>query len=87
MNYRSSGFGPWGGNLIFWSMITQRLPLGDTMDDGFHLGGPVNWAGGEVQVEMMVNTVQEGCQAIVDTIMERELRPGGQGASKEQQRQ
>ena len=38
------------------------------MDVGFYLGSPVNWARREAQVEMMVSTVEEGHQAITDTI-------------------
>ena len=34
---------------------------GPPKDVGFHLGSPVNWAGREAQVEMMVSTVWKGC--------------------------
>ena len=47
---------------------------GDTKDVGFCLGGPVNWAGRKAQVEMMVSTIQEGCWAIRDAIMERRTK-------------
>ena len=65
-------------------MLKEGLPLGNTRDDGFSLASPVNWAGRVAQVEMMVNTVKKGHQAIADAIVERELSPGGPGCPKEQ---
>ena len=48
--------------------LKEGLPLDDASDVGFCLVGPVNWAGREAQVETMVSSVQEGCQAIADAI-------------------
>ena len=48
------------------------------------LGGPVNWAGREAQVEMMVSTVQEGYQVITDVVMEKGTKArGGSGPPQE----
>ena len=49
------------------------------MDVGFCLAGPVNWAGREAQVKMMVSTVQKGHQAIADTVMEKRTKAKGPG--------
>ena len=48
-----------------WQSLKEGLPIGDARDVGFHLGGPVNWARREDQVEMTASTVQEGHWAIV----------------------
>ena len=65
--------------LFGWWSLKEGLPLGDTRDVGFCLGGPVNWAGREAQEEMTVSTVQEGCQAITDAIMEKRTKARGPG--------
>ena len=52
-------------------MLKEGLPLGDTRDVGFSLASPVNLAGREAQVEMVVSTVQEDCQATADAIVEK----------------
>ena len=62
-----------------WQLLGERLPLDEVRDFGFHLGGPVNWAGSEAQVEMMVSTVQEGHQDITDTIIEKWTKAREQG--------
>ena len=67
--------------LFFGRWSREGLLLGDMRDVGFHLGDPVNWAGREPQVEMMVCAVQEGFQAITDTCG-KELKPGGPGHPK-----
>ena len=43
------------------------------------LMGPVNWAGSTAQVEVTVNTVQEGGWAIMDAIMEKKMKSRGSG--------
>ena len=60
-----------GEAILFFGqqLLKEGLPLGDARDVGFCLGSPVNCAGREAQVEMMVSTVQEGHWAIADTIM------------------
>ena len=60
-------------------MLKERLSLGDARDVGFCLGGPVNWAGREAQGEKMVITVQEGCQAIADAVVEKKTMARGPG--------
>ena len=39
----------------------------------------VTWAGRTAQVELTVNTIQEGHRAIADTILEKEMRATGPG--------
>ena len=70
-----------------WRWLKEGLLLGNARDAGFHLAGPVNWAGIETQVEMMVSTVQEGHWAIADAVMEKRTKARGQDALKEQWRQ
>ena len=41
--------------------------------------GPVNWAGRTAQVEVTVNTVQEGHTVIADTIIEKKMKARGPG--------
>ena len=48
----------------------EGLPFGSARDVRFRLKGSVNWAERLPQVEATVNTVQEGHQAIADTVME-----------------
>ena len=55
------------------------LPFGSERDIRFSLTGPVNWAGKTSQMEVTVNTVQEGHQAIVDTVMEKKMKARGPG--------
>ena len=52
----------------------ERLPYTSARDVGFHLTGPINWAGRTVQVEATANMVQEGHQATVDTVMEKKMK-------------
>ena len=54
-----------------WRLLKEGLPHGDARDVGFCLGSLVNWARRESQVEMRVNTIQEGHQAIADAVVER----------------
>ena len=79
---------PRGGDLIFgqWS-LREELPLGNVRDVGFCLGVPINWAGREAQVEMMMISVQEGCWAIADAIMVKRTKARDQDAPAELQRQ
>ena len=49
--------------------------------------GPINWASKTAHVEAIVNTVHEGHWAIADAVVKnKELRPGVQDVSAEQQR-
>ena len=53
--------------------------MGNVRDVGFSLTGPINWAGRTAHVEVTINTVQEGHQAIVDAVVEKRnkaRRPG-----------
>ena len=79
-NYRSSGLGLREVILYFgqW-LLKEGLPLGDSRDVGFHLGSPVNLAGGETQVEMMVSSIWEGHQAITDAVVEKRTKARGPG--------
>ena len=45
--------------------------MGNARDIRFSLTGPVDWAGKPVQIEVTVNAVQEGCQAIADAVVEK----------------
>ena len=67
-----------------WWLLKEGLLLGDARDVGFHLGGPVNWASREAQVEMMVSIVQEGHWAIPDAIVEKRTKARGPGCPMEQ---
>ena len=41
--------------------------------------GPINWASRTAQVEVTVNTVQEGYQAIADAVVEERTKARGPG--------
>ena len=58
----------------------EGLPYTSARDVGFSLTGLINWAGRTAQVEATTNTVQEGHQAIVDTVMEKKTRALACGA-------
>ena len=53
--------------------------MGNARDVGFSLTGPVNWGSRTVQVVVTVNTVQEGCQAIADAVVEKRIKTRGPG--------
>ena len=53
--------------------------MGNARDIGFSLKGPISWAGGAAQVEVTLNTVQEGCPAIADAIVEKRTKARGPG--------
>ena len=58
-----------------WWLLKEGLPLGDARDVGFHVPGPVNWAGREAQVEMTVSMkhcTARSCQAIADAVSGKE---------------
>ena len=66
--------------LFLWKMIAQRgLPLVNARNVGFHLGGPVNWAGRKAQVDMMLSTCRKAIEPLQTPLWEREPRPGGPG--------
>ena len=68
-----------GGNLILSMIITQgRAPLRSTRDVGFSMMGPTSWAGRAAQVEVTVNTVQEGHWAIA-AVVEMRTKARGPG--------
>ena len=64
-----------------WS-LKEGLPLSNAREVGFSLASPVNWAGREAQVELMVSTVQEGCRAITDAFVEKRTKASGPGHSQ-----
>ena len=49
------------------------------MDVGFSLMGPISWAGRAAQLEVTVNTVQEGGRAIVEAVVEKQTKARGPG--------
>ena len=57
----------------------ERLLYRNAKDVELGLRGPVNCAGRTVQVEVTANTVQEGCWAIADAIMEKKMKARGPG--------
>ena len=69
-----------------WWLLKEGIPLGNARDVGFCFAGPVNWARREAQVEMTEALYRKVVESL-QTVVERELRPGGQDAPKEQQRQ
>ena len=80
MNYRGCGIGPWEGNLFFGrQFFKEGFPLGYVMDVGFWLGGPVNMAGREAQVETTMSIVQEGCWVIADAVVGKRTEARGPG--------
>ena len=54
-----------------WS-LKEGLPHKRARDVAFSMAGPVIWAGRHAQMKMTVNTVQEGHQAIADTMVGKE---------------
>ena len=61
-------------------MITQgRAPLWECKGSRFSLMGTINWAGRTAQVEVTINTVQEGCWAISDVVVEKRTKARGPG--------
>ena len=53
--------------------------MGNASGVRFSLTGSVNWAGRMAQVEVTVNTIQEGHQAIVDAVVEKRTKARGPG--------
>ena len=45
----------------------------------FGLGGPFYWAGRPAQIEASRETVQEGCHATVDAVVEKKMKARGPG--------
>ena len=60
-------------------LCKEGLLYRNTKDIELSLRGPVNWAWRTVQVEATVHTVQEGCQAIADAIIEKKMKARGPG--------
>ena len=64
-------FGRWSRN--------EGLPYHRARNDQFGLGGPFNWPGRPAQIEALRKTVQEGCHAIIEAVVEKKTktrRPG-----------
>ena len=57
----------------------ERLLYCNAQDIELGLRGQVNWAWKTLQVEVTINTVQEGHRAIVDAIMEKKMIASGPG--------
>ena len=79
MNYGSSGLAH-GEAILFldWWSLKEGLPLGDAWDVGFHFGG---W-GERLRWKWQWTTVQEGCWAIADTIVEKRTKTRGPGCPR-----
>ena len=54
--------------------LKEGPPLGNTRDVGFTFMGPINWASRTAEVEATINTVQEACWAILDTVVEKRTK-------------
>ena len=57
----------------------EGLLYRNAQDIELSLRDPVSWTGRAAQVEVTVNTVWEGCQAIVDAVMEKKIKARGPG--------
>ena len=70
-----------GEAILFFGrcLYTEGLPYRSTRDVECSLRGPVNWARRTVEVEVTTNTVQVGCQAIVDAVMKNRMKVRGPG--------
>ena len=51
----------------------------DAQDIKHGLTGSVTWVERTAQVEMIVNTIQEGCRAIMDVVIEKKTKDRGPG--------
>ena len=61
-----------------WS-LKEGLPFGNARDVRFSFTDPIIWASRTAQVEVTINTVQEGCWAIVDVVVEKRTKAWGPG--------
>ena len=70
-----------GEAILFFGryLLREGLSYRNAQDVKLGLTGPVNWAGRMAQVKVTTNTVQEGCQAIANTILEKRSRASGPG--------
>ena len=76
-----------GEAVLFFGRCSLQLGLlcNNVWDVEVSFCGPVNWGGRTVQVDTTINTMQEGCQAIADAVMEKKMKtrdlstPKGQG--------
>ena len=59
--------------------LKEGLLCSNVWDVGLDLGSPVTWAWRTAQVEVTINTMQEGCQAIMDAVMEKKMQARGPG--------
>ena len=59
--------------------LKEGLLYNNGWDVDLGLSGPVSWAGRIAQVEATITIIQEGCQAITDTIMEMKVKSRGPG--------
>ena len=70
-----------GEAILFFGRCWHKegLPFGSAQNIRFSLTGSVNWPGRLAQVEATVNTVQEGCWAIADAVLEKKMKARGPG--------
>ena len=70
-----------GEAILFFGrqLLKEWLPLGNIIDVGFSLMGHIKWASRTAYEEATVNTVQAGCQAIADAVVEKRTKVRGPG--------
>ena len=70
-----------GEAILFFGRCSLREGLLCSSAEDVELGlrGPVNWAVRTVQVEAIINTIQEGCQVMMDAVMEKKTMARGLG--------
>ena len=70
-----------GETILFFSRCSknERFPYCKARDVEICLGGPFNWPGRSVQIEALRKTVQEGCHAILEAVVEKTMKTRRQG--------
>ena len=70
-----------GKAILFFGRYSHSevLLYRNAQDIELSLKGPINWAGRTAQVEVTVNTMQEGCRAMADTVLEKKTKARGSG--------
>ena len=70
-----------GEAILFFGRCSKNegLPYHRERDNEFGLGGPFNWARRTVQIEALRKTMQEGCHAILEAVVEKKMKARGPG--------
>ena len=65
-----------GKAILFFGRHSKNegLPYCKARDVEFGLGDPFNWAGRSMQIEASRSTVQEGCHAIPEAVVEKKMK-------------